>query len=111
MIDKLFGSKYSHNQGQLSILGNFCKDKLLHKKLMCCQKTKRQKALEEALSELEKETDIIKMIKSRRFFSHAIKHLIKDKKHRKELKTQSLSLVFGKDHDQTMIKSNNLQVS
>ena len=49
---------------------------LLPRKLICCHKRKKQIAMEKARAALEKELDIIYLIRSRRFFQNALKHLL-----------------------------------
>ena len=48
----------------------------LPKRMICCKKTRRQIGLEQARASLDKEIDIIDMIKSRRFFYMAFQRLL-----------------------------------
>ena len=49
---------------------------LLPRKLVCCKKKSKQVAMEKARAALRKEVDIVRLIRSRRFFHMAFKHLL-----------------------------------
>ena len=57
-------------------------------KLTCSTKNRKQLAIEQARASLEKQVDILSMIKSRRYVHLALKHLIEPTV-RKELKMRS----------------------
>ena len=61
----------------------FCIDKLLPQRLVCCRTDRKQVALRKAREELEKEMNVIKLIRSRRFFHMALKHLLDPLIHKK----------------------------
>ena len=89
-MSKLFVSKETASLEIPSSLEHF-KEKiigLLPRKLVCCHKKRKQKALESARVKLLKEVDIIEMIRSKRFVDKALKHLLGEKLH-KELKSKS----------------------
>ena len=57
-------------------LKKFCIYRLLPSKLICCQKNKKLIVLESACKALEKEVDIVKIIRSKRLVHIALKHLL-----------------------------------
>ena len=88
MVSKLF--KFDSVALKTSQMEN-CKEYcigLLPRKLVCCPKNRRQVAMENARASFEKEVEIMKMIRSKRFLHLALKHLL-DPVLRKQLKTQS----------------------
>ena len=88
LVSKLF--KYDSVALEISQAQNikeYCRG-LLPCKITCSAKSRKQLALENARASLEKQVDIINMIKSRRYVHLALKHLI-DPALRKELKTRS----------------------
>ena len=46
--------------------------KSLHHKLVCCKKNRKHIAMERARVTLEKDLDIVNLIRSRRFYHHAL---------------------------------------
>ena len=54
---------------------------VLPRKLVCCRRNRKQLAMNEARKALEKEVDILEIIKSRRFFHIALRHLLKPALH------------------------------
>ena len=66
----------------------FCFDRLLPSRLVCCKKRRKQVVMEKALRELKKQVDVIKMIRSRRFVDLALRYLL-DNAVRIELKKRS----------------------
>ena len=62
--------------------------KMLPRRVVCCQKNRKQLDMDKALAVLEKEVDIVKLIRSRRFMNIALKHLLGPTLH-KELKARS----------------------
>lgn len=66
----------------------YCMD-ILPKKLVCCRRNRAEKGIQQAIRNMEKETDIIEMIKLMRFFKLAIRQLMQEKKQRMELKERS----------------------
>ena len=62
--------------------------RLLPTKLVCCNKERKQIAMEKARASLEKEADILKFFRTQRFLLMATKHLL-DPALRKELKAKS----------------------
>ena len=63
----------------------YCVKQLLPSKLVCCRRTSRQRALDQAMGRLAKEVDIVEMIRSRRFLHLALERLL-DKQTIQELK-------------------------
>ena len=56
-------------------------DKVLPSKLVCCRRDARQLAMEKAHESLEKEMDIIEVIRFRRFVLLALESLLQPKVH------------------------------
>ena len=54
----------------------------------CCPKSRPKKGLYKALATMDTETNIIKIVKSRRYFKHALRILL-TRKQRRELKERS----------------------
>ena len=57
----------------------YCKDYFLSwvpDCIKCCKQNRREKAFEKARDKLEKEMNIIELIKKQRYFARAIKHLL-----------------------------------
>ena len=76
LVSKLF--KYDSVALEISQAQNikeYCRG-LLPCKITCSAKSRKQLALENARASLEKQVDIINMIKSRRYVHLALKHLI-----------------------------------
>ena len=91
LVSKLFKSKASQVPLKASKGANvkhFCIDQVLPHALVCCHRNRQQILMEKAYEALEKEVDIIRMIKSRRFVELALKKLL-DKPLRKQLRIQS----------------------
>ena len=93
MVSKLF--KYKGNENSTTLTAthtwgfiSFCIEKVLPQKMVCCHQSRKQRALKEARASLEKEVDILKLIRSRRFVHLALKHLL-DPQLRKEFKEKS----------------------
>ena len=81
IISKLFKVGSGPNQVNFSpiVYGNmidYCIDQILPSKLVCCRREKKQLAMNKARETLDKEVDIIEMIKSRRFFNMALRHIL-----------------------------------
>ena len=62
---------------------------ILPRRLVCCTRNRTEKGIQQAIKNMEKETDIIEMIKLMRFFKLAIRQLMHEKRHRMELKERS----------------------
>ena len=76
LVSKLFKSgAVSLADSQIQNIKEFCLG-LLPDKLVCCAKRRKQIAMEKARTALEKEMDIIKLVRSRRFVHKALKHLL-----------------------------------
>ena len=68
----------------------YCISKLLPKYLLCCcQKQRKQIAMERAYATLKQEMDVIELIRARRFTYMALKHLLDPPKYQ-EIKARSL---------------------
>ena len=67
---------------------SFCIEKILPRKMVCCHQSRKQIALNKARESLEKEVDVLKLIRSRRFVHLALKHLLEPPL-RKEFKARS----------------------
>ena len=65
-------------------------------RLKCCKETRKERAVKKAISEMDKEIEIIKMIKKLRFFSMALKKLLSEKD-RLELKERSRYIMVDPD--------------
>ena len=61
---------------------------LLPRKLVCCRERRKQVVMEQARAALEKELDIVHLVRSRRFIKIALKHLL-GRQLRKEFKARS----------------------
>ena len=70
---------------------------MLPRKLVCCKRNRTEKGIQQAIKNMEKETDIIEMIKLMRFFKLAIRKLMQEKKHRMELKERSRYMSINPD--------------
>ena len=66
----------------------YCIEKIISRRLACCHQQRKQAALDKAHAALAKELHVIKLIRSRRYFHLALKHLLGPQV-RKELKNQS----------------------
>ena len=89
MVSKLFKSDaVSLVTSQTDSIKEFCVSKILPRKLACCRKRRKLIAMDSARTALEKEVDVIRLIKSRRFVHLALKHLLGPAL-RKELKQRS----------------------
>ena len=62
--------------------------RLVSCRVCCCKKNRKQIILHKSLKKLQKEVDVIKLIRSKRFVHLALKHLL-DNTVRKELKAKS----------------------
>ena len=71
----------------------------LPEKCVCCRKSRHQKGLDKAREALAKEVDIIKMIKSRRYFHMAFRYLL-PKEVRLDLKRFSHYVVIDPDQEE-----------
>ena len=60
----------------------------LPNRLKCCKETRQERAIKKAITQMDREIDIIEMIKSRRFFHLAIRKLLTHKE-RVDLKERS----------------------
>ena len=76
-------------------LRNYMMD-TLPKRLKCCKATRQDRAIKKAITEMDKEIDIIEMIKSRRFFKMALRKLLSDKE-RMDLKDRSRYIMIDPD--------------
>ena len=47
--------------------------KVLPRRLVCCKKSRKERAIAKAIKEMDDEIDIIEMIKSRRYFKEALR--------------------------------------
>ena len=78
--------------------------------MICCHYSRKQIALKEARASLEKEVDVLKLIRSRRFVHLALKHLL-DPPLRKEFKARSqakeINLPKTSSHIDKPIEANN----
>ena len=91
LVSRLFKSSETHRHlttSSTESMKNFCLSKCLPRKLACCSRERKQRVMEQALAALEKEVQVINLIRSRRFVHRALKHLL-DPALRKELKLQS----------------------
>ena len=68
---------------QVQTLKLFCMDKVLPSKLVCCRRDVRQSAMERAHEALEKEMDILEVIRFRRFVLLALKQTLPPDAHQK----------------------------
>ena len=68
---------------QVQTLKLFCMDKVLPSKLVCCRRDARQSAMERAHEALEKELDILEVIRFRRFVLLALKQTLPPDEHQK----------------------------
>ena len=66
----------------------YCIKKILPHRLACYHQQQKQAALDKARAALDKEMNVIKLIRSSRYFHLALKHLL-DPQVRKELKKES----------------------
>ena len=73
----------------------------------CCKESRQDRAIKKAISEMDKEIDIIEMIKSRRFFKLAFRKLLSDKD-RMDLKERSRYIIIDPDSGEDMKKSQEL---
>ena len=64
-------------------LKKFCIYRLLPSKLICCHKNRKLIVLESACEALEKEVDIVKIVRSKRLMHIALKHLLLPEVYRK----------------------------
>ena len=71
---------------------------ILPKKLVCCKKNRKERAIAKAIKEMDDEIDIIEMIKSRRFFKKAFRELMTAEK-RMKLKEKSRYIMIDPDSD------------
>ena len=75
MVSKLLKSSSQDIVLRSNTLSNNMKEFFmdsLHHKLVCCKKTRKHIAMERARASLEKDLDIIDLIRSRRFYHHAL---------------------------------------
>ena len=70
---------------QTETIKEFCFGNCLLRLFICNRKNRKQIAMEQARSALQKEVDVVRLIRSRRFVEIALKHLL-DPVLRKELK-------------------------
>ena len=49
---------------------------VLPPKLVCCKKSRKERAIAKAIKEMDDEIDIIEMIKSRRYFKEALRNMM-----------------------------------
>ena len=92
LVSKLFRSEsVTLIASQKENILDFCLSKLIPSKLVCCRKKRKQIVMERARAALEKEVDVIQMIRTRRFVLMALKHLLDPALH-KEFKSQSQAL-------------------
>ena len=76
MVSKLFKfDSVALKTSQTENIKEYCMG-LLPRKLACCTKNRRQVAMENARASLEKEVEMMKMIRSKRFVHLALKHLL-----------------------------------
>ena len=75
----------------------------LPSRLVCCAETRQDRAIKKAITEMDKEIDIIEMIKSRRFFKMAIHKLLSDKD-RMELKERTRYIMIDPDSGEDIQK-------
>ena len=81
----------------------------LPNRLKCCKETRQERAIKKAITEMDKEIDIIEMIKSRRFFKMAIRKLLSHKD-RLDLKERSRYIMIDPDSGED-VKVNDQQHS
>ena len=67
--------------------------------LKCCKETRQERAIKRAITKLDKEIDIIEMIKQRRFFKMAMRKLF-SAKDRMDLKERSRYIMIDPDQQQ-----------
>ena len=79
-------------------LGNWLLS-LIPKCCLCCKDSRRERALQMARTKLDKEVNIIEIVKSWRYFESAIKFLLSEKK-RLDLKERSRYLTVDPDPDE-----------
>lgn len=66
----------------------FCFEKILPSKLVCCRRDRKHRAMDQARTSLSKEADILKIFRTQRFVLLALEHLLDPVLH-KDLKTRS----------------------
>ena len=95
------------NATKIDSIKEFYTSKILPRKLVCCSKKRKQVAMEKARASLNKEVDIIKLIRSRRFVHAALKQLL-DPALRKELKQKSRFEVIDIDESEPQSAATNV---
>ena len=69
----------------------------LPNRLICCRRSQKELLIQQAIEQMSKETDIIEMIKSRRYFNLALKKLLSTKE-RMTLKERSRYLCIDSEN-------------
>ena len=67
--------------------------------LVCCKRNRDQEGLRMAIKELDEEIDIIEMIKSRRYFKMALRHLLPERL-RMDLKQRSRYIMIDPEKEE-----------
>ena len=88
------------------VLKKFCIHRLLPSKLRCCRKDRKLVVMENACAALEKEVDIVKIIKSKRFAHMALKHLLLPEMYKK-FKHKSQFTKIGPEGSEPLQQANN----
>ena len=68
----------------------------LPSRLICCRRSQRELQIQQAIDQMSKETDIVEVIKSRRYFNLALKKLLSTKE-RMKLKERTRYLCIDPD--------------
>ena len=79
-------------------------------KIVCCKRNRTQRGIQKALEALNQEIDIIELIKSRRYFKMALRHLLPPKV-RMELKERSRYISVDPDAPETKIGDNLMEMN
>ena len=83
LVSKLFKAEaVSLADKQIENIKEYCLG-ILPDKLVCCAKRRKQIAMDTARTALEKEMDVIELIRSLRFVHRALKHLLSPTLHKK----------------------------
>ena len=77
---------------------------MLPSQFVCCKMNRQEKAFSKAREKLEKELNVIELIKSRRYFAKALKMLVPPET-RLRLREQTRYLVIDPDSDDSGVGS------
>lgn len=114
LVTRLFTAKAGSSLAQFEFhswdnLKYFCIDNILPAKLVCCSKTRKEEAIQKARATLEKEKDVVKLIKFRRFVKLALEQLLQPQVFR-EIKSKSRTTVV-EVLDQTFVQNESVDIS